>query len=93
MVTALQSTHFYVYPNPNDGHFHIRFYNQAGEQVTVNLYDMKGSLVYSRKTVTTTPYTDIEVDISNLPAGVYTVELRNASGKQVGAKKIIVYDR
>jgi len=93
VVSAQQSAHFYVYPNPNDGLFHIRFYNQANEQVTVNLYDSKGALVYNRKTITTTPYTDITVDISNLPAGTYTVELRNASGKSIGAKKIIVYDR
>jgi hypothetical protein len=33
------------------------------------------------------------VDITNLPAETYLVVLRDASGRQVGAKRIIVFDR
>jgi hypothetical protein len=93
VVSPKQSDGLFVYPNPNDGLFHVRFYNQANEQITLNLYDAKGALVYRRMVTTTLPYTDITVDISNLPAGIYLVELRDATGKQVGAKRIFVYDR
>jgi hypothetical protein len=94
VVSSQASDNLYVYPNPNDGHFHVRFYNQVGEEVTVHVYDAKGALIHSQKAVTTTPYTDITLDLGGRnAAGTYLVVLRDASGRQVGAKKIIVYDR
>ena len=94
VISSKASDNFYVYPNPNDGLFHVRFYNQIGEEVTVNVYDAKGALIYRQKAVTTIPYTDITVDLGGRnAAGTYLVELRDASGRHVGAKRIIVYDR
>jgi hypothetical protein len=95
VVTGLPSGQFWVYPNPNDGLFHVRFYNQGGEEVTVIVYNALGQLIHRQKTITSpTPYTDIPVDLGGRnAAGTYIVELRDAGGRLVGAKKIIVYDR
>jgi hypothetical protein len=90
VVSGQPSDKLYVYPNPNEGNFHVRFYNSANEPVTVNIYDFKGSKVYSKAVVTVLPYTDISVNLSNLPAGTYLVNVINSAGKSIGAKKVSV---
>jgi len=95
IVSGQTSDNLYVYPNPNDGYFHVRFYNLINEEVTVSVYDALGQLIYRRKVITSaTPYTDIEVDLGGRKAaGTKVVVLNNDSGRKVGAKKIIVNDR
>jgi len=90
VVSAAASSNLIVYPNPNDGRFHVRFYNQTNEQVTLSVYDAKGARVHYQTVATSTPYTRMDVDISGRPAGVYLVEVRNSKGEQVGAKRVIV---
>ena len=90
VVTGQPSDKLYVYPNPNTGHFFVRFFNSANEPVTVNIYDFKGSKVYSKAVVTVLPYTEISVDLSNVPAGNYLVNVFNSSGKIIGSKKVSV---
>lgn len=84
----------YVYPNPNNGQFQARFYNQVNEQATVRVYDSKGARVYERTVVTNLAYTRIDIDLGAVvSSGVYTVELIDSGGKRVGAKKIVVRQR
>ena len=90
VVSAKESDHFYVYPNPNMGQFQVRFFNQVNEPVTVRVYDVRGALVYQRNVTTTTPYTSIDVSLGNNPQGSYLVELRNSAGQVAGAKWVIV---
>jgi hypothetical protein len=90
VVTAEPSDKLYVYPNPNLGNFHVRFYNAPNEAATVNIYDFKGAEIYSKGVITTLPYTQIDVDLSNMPAGTYLVEVFNSAGKSIGAKKVNV---
>jgi hypothetical protein len=44
-VSAAVSSELLVYPNPNDGRFQVRFYNQVNEEVTLSVYDAKGARV------------------------------------------------
>jgi hypothetical protein len=90
VVSAQPSDNLYVYPNPNLGIFHVRFYNVANENVTVNIFDFKGSKILSKAVVTVLPYTEISVDISNQPAGTYLINVINSAGKIIGAKKVSV---
>ncbi len=95
-ITGQPSDNLYVYPVPNQGVFNVRFYNQANEQVTVRVFDAKGAEVYSRKVLTTIPYTTINVDLSTnqpLANGTYVVDVRGADGRLMGSRKIIVYNR
>jgi len=81
----------WVYPVPNNGSFQVRFYNQPGESATVAVFDSKGARVYERAVNTTTAYTRIDVNLGPaIPDGIYVVELLNAAGKRVGARKIVV---
>lgn len=81
----------WVFPNPNNGVFHVRFYNLSNEQVNVVVFSAAGEKVYQRALTTgNTPYSDIEIDLNHKPAGVYFVQLVDSNGKIKGTKRIIV---
>jgi hypothetical protein len=89
-VSSATSGNIYLYPNPNTGHFQVRFNNAPNEKVTVNIYDAKGSLVYRQAAVTTTAYTSIQIDISNLPSETYVVTVIGEDGRLIGARRVVV---
>ncbi|MBK6826976.1 MAG: HYR domain-containing protein [Chitinophagaceae bacterium] len=92
VISAFQSEKLWIYPNPNTGRFQIRFFNHVNEQITINVYDMKGSRVYQRAVTPTANYTRIDVDLGTaIPAGFYIVEVRGGNGSLIGKKKIVVY--
>jgi hypothetical protein len=93
LVSGQVSNGLFIYPIPNDGHFHVRFYNQANEEATIRVFDMRGALVYLKKVTTTLPYTDIDVEMRNriTATEAYLVEVRGSNGRLIGAKKIIVF--
>jgi hypothetical protein len=93
VVTAKQSGNLWVYPNPNNGLFNVRFYNRPGEEVTVRVLDNKGALVFQQKVITAAPYTNIQVNLTGkvMASETYTVEIRDRDGVQVGAKRMIIY--
>ena len=90
VVTGDASDNIWVYPNPNTGQFQVRFFNAINEPVTVEIFDYKGSKIYSKAVGTVLPYTGINVDISNQPAGTYLVRIINSTGKFIGSKKVSV---
>ena len=90
VVSSETSGNIYLYPNPNSGHFQIRFNNRANEKVTVNIYDEKGALVYRQTAVTTIAYTSILIDISNLPSETYLVAVIGEDGRLIGARRVSV---
>jgi len=91
-ISGQPSGNLYVYPNPNPGQFHVRFFNQSNESVTLKVYDSRGVLVYQQKFITTTPYSDLFVNLGTrvVTSGVYLVEVRDAAGKLIGAKRIVI---
>jgi hypothetical protein len=88
VVSGQPSDNIWVYPNPNTGNFHVRFFNSVNEQVTLNIFNLLGQKVYSKPVTTGLNYTDIDVNVTNLPAGDYIVNVINSAGKIVGSKKI-----
>ena len=65
-------------PNPTHGFSRLQF-NREVEEVVVKLYDVKGALViqtYAERTST------VELDLNELPAGVYMVDLKTSTGQQ-----------
>jgi hypothetical protein len=94
IVSGAVSCCIYVYPNPNNGQFHVRFYNLPYEVITVTIYDLRGARIY-RKTLigNATPYTDIQVNLSNyiMAGGTYIVEVRGNNGTLIKSKQVIVF--
>ena len=91
VVAAQQSAALYVFPNPNKGQFQVRFFNAANEQVTVNVFDSKGSKVYSKSIVAAAAYAPVAIDLGAAATdGVFVVEVYNSAGNKIGSKNIVV---
>jgi hypothetical protein len=91
VVSALQSGLLFIYPNPNNGLFHVRFFNASGETATVSIFDAKGALAFRKVVTTGNPYTDITIDLAGRNAsGVYMVEVRGNNGRLIGAEGLFI---
>ncbi len=90
-VTGQPSNQLWVYPNPNQGQFQVRYYNQVNEKLTLNIYNALGQKIYQKDFNTTTTYTRIDVNLgTNFSEGVYTVEVVNGAGMKVGSRRVLV---
>jgi subtilisin-like proprotein convertase family protein len=91
VVSALASPGLWVYPNPNQGTFYVRYYNQTGEKATVKVYNAIGQELYSQALALGIAYSTIQVNLYREPAGTYIVKVLNGAGVEVASRKIIVY--
>ena len=78
---------FAIYPNPNTGNFNIKFNSTSGNEIAINVYDLRGRQVFN-KTYQNTGLFDQNLQLDNVQAGVYLVTVQDGDKKVV--KKIIV---
>ncbi len=91
VISALASDNIWIYPNPNNGQFSVRYYNQSGESATIRVFNALGQVVYQKATATGTPYSLTNVTLpATIANGVYVVKVMGANGKELAAKRIIV---
>ncbi|CAG5086347.1 T9SS type A sorting domain-containing protein [Parvicella tangerina] len=69
-----------LYPNPNNGNFFL-LSEMSGES-TVTITDVSGKVVYNNVVGLTTG-TPFEVSLNNVEAGIYMINVSNASGSKV----------
>lgn len=62
---------FQVYPNPSNGHFTIDFGSTINKGGTLQMFDMKGNIVYSALAPQAVSKYTVQL---NLPAGLYIVK-------------------
>jgi hypothetical protein len=91
VISAMASSNLWVFPNPNIGQFNVRFYNQTGESATVKVYNALGQEVYQQSLALGVAYSNILINLGNVPAGVYIVKVVNGTGAQLAAKRVVVY--
>jgi hypothetical protein len=90
-IVSLEVTDYlWVYPNPNNGHFNVRYYNVTGEAVTLKVFDGLGQVVYAQAIALGTAYSNIQVDMGSAAGGWYVVKIMNGSGAELNAKRIFV---
>ncbi len=82
-VTALD---FVMAPNPTNGFTTLRFNTPLADDTRVGLYDASGRLVRSWSAGAGSG--SLNLDVQDLPRGVYAVSVENAKGKT--ARKLIV---
>lgn len=73
-----------VWPVPASDVIHVN-YTSANDNSTLSIFDINGRVVMT-KTMNNT--TDTELNVSNLPSGIYTLKLTNSEETQM--KKLIV---
>ncbi len=82
---ADEMVNIYTYPNPVIDKLNIRG-EEDMESATVELFNLSGTKVYSEKK-SITPFTPLEIDMSHLSGGSYTVVV--TSGESVVKRKIV----
>ena len=86
----------FIYPSPNSGVFQVRFYNATAtssstQNATVNVFDQKGSRVYTQRYVVNGPYTQMNVDLGTHARGVYRVEVADANGNRLKTGSVMIF--
>jgi len=78
---------FAIYPNPNNGNFNIQFNSNSGNEISVEVHDIRGRSIYN-KSYTNNGLFNESLQLNNAQAGVYLVTVQDGSKKEV--KKIVV---
>ena len=86
------SSRLFVYPNPGSGQFQVRYYSANTSTIgrTLNIYDARGSRVYSKAYSIGNSYERMDVNLINMQAGVYMVELKDAQGKRLASGMVVI---
>jgi myo-inositol-hexaphosphate 3-phosphohydrolase len=64
-----------IYPNPNNGMFSL--VSAKATNGSIEVYNVLGERVFSR---TETVFTNLQLDLGNLPSGVYYLSLKSGDG-------------
>lgn len=84
----------FIYPSPNTGQFQVRYQSRAGNLTLpriVNVYDSKGSRVYTKTYTITTPYERMDVDLRNHGKGIYMIELTDRNGQRIKTGRVMIF--
>ncbi|WP_300565174.1 reprolysin-like metallopeptidase [Flavobacterium sp.] len=78
---------FNLYPNPNKGSFNVRFTSNSGNDIKINVHDIRGRQVYV-KSFTNNGTFNQNINLEKVQAGVYLVSIMDGTKKTV--KRIVV---
>lgn len=76
-----------VFPNPNSGNFEIRLFSTSSEKINLQLFDLKGRVIYS-ESVNESGEINKSVSVDNLSTGVYLLKV--TQGNRQATKKIVI---
>ena len=76
-----------VYPNPNNGSFTVGFDPKSGQNISVQVYDIRGRLMYTNTYNSVSRFEEV-INLNNAQSGVYLLQI--SDGPQRVTKKIIV---
>lgn len=82
-----KTTVFQVYPNPSNGPLNIRWNNINDGVESIELYDLAGGQI-KNYTITNRGSSTVEINISNVPTGIYIIRFKTNNGEIIN-KKII----
>ena len=93
-ITDSLNTTLFVYPNPSNGTFQVRYYEKnkgISTPLFVNIYDAKGARVFRQSYNINSRFGRMDVDFSNKPKGVYFIDLVDAGGVRLQSERVVVY--
>lgn len=82
-----QADNLFIYPNPTKGEFYIDLGGAIQNEAHLEIVDLSGRVVLTKKMNTTASSAETTVDLSSAPNGLYFVKV--VSGTQVYVKQII----
>jgi hypothetical protein len=80
--------HTSIVPNPATSYAKLMMESDANQFVQVDIYDITGKERYSRQMVTSGAATELELDLTTLPKGIYLVKTQ--SGSQSNVQRLII---
>jgi len=78
---------FSIFPNPNNGEFTIKLNSNSGDDIKVNVYDIRGRVIFNNVYSNTPDFTQT-INLNNVQSGMYLVNVNDGRGQVT--KKIIV---
>jgi subtilisin-like proprotein convertase family protein len=78
---------FVLYPNPNNGNFNIQFTSTTGNEIKINVHDIRGREIFN-KSYNNNGLFNESLQLNNVQSGVYLVTVQDGARKEV--KKIVV---
>ncbi|OZV70888.1 zinc-dependent metalloprotease [Winogradskyella aurantia] len=76
-----------IFPNPNNGEFNIGFDSNSGEDIIIEIFDLRGRAIYSQRYNSVRRFEEV-INLNNAQSGVYLLNI--SDGPQKVTKKIIV---
>jgi hypothetical protein len=75
---------FKIYPNPNDGIFHIAFYEEGISTFSVEIFNTMGHTVFQQQNI---PTGTMQINLASQATGIYFVKVY--AGDQVYTEKVV----
>ncbi|MEO8773407.1 MAG: reprolysin-like metallopeptidase [Gelidibacter sp.] len=86
-VEENSSEDFTVFPNPNNGEFTVKLQSHSGEDIKIDVYDIRGRKIFENRFKNTTNFREI-IRLENAPSGMYLINITD--GLRSVTKKILV---
>ena len=82
----------FIYPNPSRGSFFVQYNSTTISSLSrvITVHDDKGARVYSKLHVVTQPGEKMSVNLSQMPSGIYMLQLSDAAGKKLAKGKVMI---
>ncbi len=86
------SSQLFIYANPNNGQFQVRYYNNDTNPVdrVLTVYDARGARVFRKQFSVGRFYDRMDVNLRNAKPGIYSVDLRDSKGKRIASGSVII---
>ena len=78
---------FTLYPNPNNGNFNIQFNSNSGNEIKINVHDIRGREIFN-KSYDNNGFFNENLQLNNAQSGIYLVTIQDGSSKVT--KKIVI---
>jgi len=78
---------FLVYPNPNNGEFTVKLNSNSGNDIKMNVYDIRGRRVFDNVYNNNSNFNKV-INLGHIQSGLYILEITD--GNKTGTKKIII---
>jgi Ig-like domain CHU_C associated/Secretion system C-terminal sorting domain len=92
-ITDSVSSQLFVYPNPNNGQFKIRYYipeATLGVVRKVVIFDAKGALVYNQRLPVQTRWGAMDINIRGVAQGDYVIKILDVNEQPVVGARVVI---
>lgn len=80
-------THLSIFPNPNNGEFTVKLNSNSGNDIKINVYDIRGRRVFDNIYNNNSNFNKV-INLGNVQSGLYLINV--SDGLKTQTKKIII---